>query len=360
MLIPPGKRKGTVRPPKSKSHLHRLLIADFLSGGEAWRGAEPGESDDIAATRRCLAALASGATEPVLDCGESGSTLRFMRPLAAALGRKPRFVLRGRLASRPDISYDTLAPGVFSLPGDVSSQFTTGLLFALPLLDGDSEIRFTSQPESQGYVEMTLDVLKASGIEVAATPTGYAVPSRQRYRLPANCEAEADWSGAAFWLAMNHLGSEINVQGLNASSHQPDRVAEALLAQVGGEKDMAQCPDLFPALAAASAADNAVTAFTSTRRLRLKESDRVAAMAAMLAALGVETAEEEDRFVIKGIGGFFKGGCKVATFSDHRIAMAAAVAASHALAPIEIDNADCVAKSYPRFFEEDASLRGNG
>jgi 3-phosphoshikimate 1-carboxyvinyltransferase len=203
---------------------------------------------------------------------------------------------------------------------------------------------------------MTLDVLKASGVEVSSTPSGYAVRGPQRYRLPAGTEAEADWSGAAFWLAMNHLGSAVAVEGLNPHSRQPDRVAGALLAQVGGEKDMAQCPDLFPALAAAAAADDTVTTFTSMRRLRLKESDRVAAMAAMLAALGVATEEAGDRFIVKGIGRPFAGGCRVATFGDHRIAMAAAVAASHALAPVEIDNAACAAKSYPSFFSEYLAL----
>ena len=356
MLIPCGIRVGIVRPPKSKSHLHRLLIADFLGGGQAWKQVAPEDSADIAATRRCLAALASGDSEPSLDCGESGSTLRFMRPVAAALGCRPHFVLRGRLAQRPDIAYDTLAPGLFELPGDVSSQFATGLLFALPLLDGDSEIRFSSPPESLGYVDMNLGVLAASGVTVTRTPSGYLVPGRQRYRLPAGVEAEADWSGAAFWLAMNHLGSRVDVVGLDNKSLQPDRVAAALLRQVGGEKDMAQCPDLFPALAAAAAADPATTVFTSTRRLKLKESDRVAAMAEMLAALGVETREEPDRFSVRGLGRLFSGGCRVATRSDHRIAMAAAVAASHASAPVEIDDASCVSKSYPGFFEEYAAL----
>lgn len=357
MLVENGPRRGVAKPPKSKSHLHRLMIADFLGGGTAWKNESPGESDDIRATRRCLAALADDAAEPVLDCGESGSTLRFLRPVAVALGKRPRFVMRGRLSQRPGIEYDTLEPGMFRLPGDVSSQFATGLLLALPLLDGDSEIEFTTPPESLGYVEMTLDVLAAAGIEISQTGRGYLVPGRQRYRLPDGIEAETDWSGAAFWLAMNRLGSEIRVEGLNQSSRQPDRAVEALLAQRGGEKDMAQCPDLFPALAAVAGAEDTVTVFTSIRRLRMKESDRVAAMAAMLNALGVQTEEDGDRFAVHGIGRRYRGGCAVRTFSDHRIAMAAAVAASAADAPIEIDDAACVAKSYPGFFAEYSALR---
>lgn len=332
------------------------MIADFLGGGDAWKTESPGESDDICATRRCLAALASGDSSPSLDCGESGSTLRFLRPVAAALGKRPHFVMRGRLSQRPGIEYDTLEPGLFRLPGDVSSQFATGLLFALPLLGGDSEIEFATPPESLGYVEMTLDVLAASGIEIARTERGYRIPGRQRYRLPPGMEAETDWSGAAFWLAMNRLGSDVRVEGLDRNSHQPDRAVEALLAQRGGEKDMAQCPDLFPALAAVSGAENAVTAFTSIRRLRMKESDRVAAMASMLATLGVKTEENEERFIVHGTGRRYGGGCAVKTFSDHRIAMAAAVAASAADAPIGIDDGGCVAKSYPGFFAEYAAL----
>lgn len=351
MLIPSGQRKGQVRPPVSKSHLHRLLIADFLSGGDAWRHTRDNESDDIAATRRCLTALHSGSSTPVMDCGESGSTLRFMRPLAAALGRRPEFIMRGRLAARPDISYDSLKSGLFQLPGDVSSQFATGLLFALPLLNGDSEIRFTSPPQSLGYIDMTLDVLAASGIDVVSTSTGYIIKGNQKFSLPSGTEAECDWSGAAFWLAMNHLGSQIEIDGLNPASLQPDAIAPSLLSQIGGEKDVAQCPDLFPAIAVAAAGDDATTVFTSTRRLRLKESDRIAAVGVLLDSIGVHSTAEENRFIVHGAGKPFTGGCKVATYSDHRIAMAAAVAASKSLQPIEIDNPDCVAKSYPGFFD---------
>lgn len=352
MTIPNGPRHGVVRPPKSKSHLHRLMIADFLGGGSDWKAESDGESDDIRATRSCLAALAGEGDSPTLDCGESGSTLRFLRPVAAVLGKRPHFVMRGRLSQRPGIEYDSLEPGIFRLPGDVSSQFATGLLFALPLLGGDSEIEFATPPESLGYVEMTLDVLAASGIEIVRTERGYRVPGRQRYRLPPGSEAETDWSGAAFWLAMNRLGSEVRVEGLNHASHQPDLAVVELLSQRGGEKDMAQCPDLFPALAAVAGTEDAVTSFTSIRRLRMKESDRVAAMASMLATLGVETEESDNRFTVRGTGHRYGGGCAAKTFSDHRIAMAAAVAASAADAPIEIDDGACVAKSYPGFFAE--------
>ena len=271
MILGNGNRVGVVTPPPSKSHLHRLLIAYFLAGGRDRLEYSPDDSADIAATRRCLRALAGDTDEPVFDCGESGSTLRFMRPIAAALGKKPRYVLSGRLAKRPGIIYDTIDSGLHELPGDVSSQFATGLLFALPLLKGDSEIRFSSPLESRGYVDLTLAVLASSGIEIQETATGFLIPGGQRYGLPASMTPERDWSGASFWLAMNTLGSKIEVQGLADNSAQPDRRIVGLLAQTGGDTDMSQCPDLFPPLAVVAGAQGTDTRFTGVRRLRLKE-----------------------------------------------------------------------------------------
>ena len=360
MILDNGPRFGTVTPPPSKSHLHRLLIADFLAGGRDHLSDSPDDSADIAATRRCLRALAAAGDDPVLDCGESGSTLRFLRPVAAALGKRPRYVLRGRLAKRPGILYDTLAPGLHELPGDVSSQFATGLLFALPLLAGDSEIRFVSPLESRGYVDLTLAVLASAGIAVSETPTGFHIPGGQRYARPASMTPERDWSGASFWLAMNALGSAIEVRGLADDSAQPDRRIVALLAQAGGAKDMPQCPDIFPPLAVVAGAQDAETRFTGIRRLRLKESDRVASVAALLRALGVEVHENADSFTVCGKGRPYPGGVGLTTFGDHRIAMAAAVAATAASGPLSIDDARCADKSYPGFFEAFSSLRPLG
>ena len=351
MTLANGPRVGVVTPPPSKSHLHRLLIADFLAGGRDRFGPSPDDSADIEATRRCLRALASDNPDPVLDCGESGSTLRFLSPVAAALGKRPRLVLTGRLAKRPGIVYDTLNPGLHELPGNISSQFATGLLFALPLLKDDSEIRFTSPLESRGYVDLTLSVLASAGIEVVETAHGFHIPGGQRYAPPASMTPERDWSGAAFWFAMNALGSRVEVRGLANDSAQPDRRIVALLAQTGGEKDMAQCPDIFPPLAVVAGAQPVVTRFTGVRRLRLKESDRIASVAALLGCLGIVTDEEEDAFTVHGSGLPFPGGVELESFGDHRIAMAAAVAATRANAPLSIDNAACVAKSYPGFFD---------
>ncbi len=351
MKLKHGLRKGVVTPPPSKSHLHRLLIAYFLAGGRDKLAYSPDDSADIAATRRCLRALAEDTLEPVFDCGESGSTLRFMRPVAAALGKRPRYVLSGRLAKRPGILYETLAPGLHELPGDVSSQFATGLLFALPLLQGDSEIRFTSPLESRGYVDLTLSVLASCGLEIHETATGFHIPGGQRYSSPSSMTPERDWSGASFWLAMNALGSKIEVRGLANDSAQPDRRVVDLLAQIGGEKDMSQCPDIFPPLAVVAGAQGTDTRFTGVRRLRLKESDRIASVAEMLGRLGVVTDEETDVFTVHGKGVPYPGGVELRTFGDHRIAMSAAVAATVAAGPLSIDNPDCAAKSYPGFFD---------
>lgn len=375
-VLEPGARKGTVVVPPSKSHEHRLLIANFLAGYPTRNGGlEPSaagsgvgaaaprpprvrDNADIAATKRCLAALATDDPCPELDCGESGSTLRFLAPVAAALGRRPKYIRRGRLAERPFKDYATLAPGVHELAGNVSSQFVTGLLFALPLLEGDSEIRFTSPLESRGYVEMTLRVIRKAGIAVEETANGFRVPGSQKY-LPQSDEVEGDWSGAAFWHGMNALGSDIEINGLSADSAQPDRVIASLCAKLPTEIDISQFPDNFPVLAVVAAGTPQVTTFANIARLRLKECDRVAAMEEALERLGVQAQVTGDRFQVAGTAGKFtplEPLITIRTFGDHRIAMAAAVAATRASASIVIDNADCCSKSYPGFFETFGSL----
>ncbi|MBO7207896.1 MAG: hypothetical protein J6W10_09835 [Kiritimatiellae bacterium] len=333
-ILLPRKLRGAIMPPVSKSHLHRLLIAGFLSGDEM-PPADAGECADIAATRRCIASLAEarnhGRKSAVFDCGESGSTLRFFAPIAAALGIKAEFIRRGRLADRPMMEYGALKAGLHELRGDVSSQFVTGLLFALPLLEGDSEIRFSTPLESRGYVDMTLQVLERYGIEVKEVPTGFIVRGFQKYVSPGPIKAEADWSGAAFWFAANALGNEIRIDGLDAESRQPDAVIAEFVEKVkrGGTVDVSGCPDNYPALAAVNKALGANAVFTGTERLRIKESDRLAAM--------------ED---------VFANPYDVDPKNDHRIAMAAAIYATSLDSPVLIHTSGCVAKSYPRFWDE--------
>ena len=361
--IQPGKRTGSVKIPRSKSHEHRLLVADFLAGDYSRLVPAEGDSEDIIATKRCLEALKGDSQLAVLDCGESGSTRRFLGPVAAALGKSVTFLTRGRLSERPQLDYSELKSGLHELAGDVSSQFVTGLLFALPLLDGDSQIRFTTPLESRGYVDMTLRVLSGAGIYVAVRDDGFDVPGGQKYIAQPDTKVELDWSGAAFWSAMNSMGSVVMFDGLDAHSSQPDRAVSELAPRIAsawkGEQvdvSVSGCPDIFPALAVLAGASAGVTRFSGTRRLRLKESDRIAAMTDVLKRFGVDTDADEDSFVIHGTGGKFDGGA-FHSFDDHRIAMAIAIGATVADGPVEIDNSECVAKSYPGFFDEFARLR---
>ena len=382
MLIEPGLRKGVATPPPSKSHLHRLLIADFLAGDTSRLKSDDADSKDIVATKRCLRALAESGDEPVLDCGESGSTLRFIAPVAAALGKRPKFVKAGRLAERPAMEYDGIASGLHELAGDVSSQFVTGLLFALPLLEGDSKIRFTTPLESRGYVDMTLAVVRGAGIVVKEVDGGFDVPGSQKFRSQALVEPEGDWSGAAFWHVANAIGNEIEIRGMNPASVQPDRQIVVALRRIAGwdgtfdnqhttsrspfpvphsptSLDVREFPDSFPALTIAAACTPGETVFTGIRRLRIKESDRVSAMEDVLGRFGVETLVDESRFVVRGTAGPLCGGA-FRSFGDHRVAMSVAIGATRAAGPVEIDDAACAAKSYPRFFAEFAALERAG
>lgn len=353
--LEPGLRTGAVRPPPSKSHAHRVLIAEALSGRLESLAPDADDCADICATKRCLAGLFRG--DATLDCGESGTTRRLLGPLVPALGRVVAWTLRGRLAARPQIEYATLSSGIHELPGDVSSQFASGLLFALPLLKGDSEIRFTTPLQSRGYVEMTRDVLSAYGIRSEETPAGFFVPGGQRYVAPASpLSVEADWSGAAFWLAANALGNRVNVSGLDPSSRQPDRRVADVFRDFPARIDVDPFPDSFPVLSVVAACRAGMTEFVGIRRLRIKESDRVAAMTDVLTRLGVRVEVEPSRFVVHGVTSPLKGG-DFTVFGDHRIAMSVAVASTRAEQPVALDDADCVAKSYPGFWRDFDSLR---
>ena len=330
-VIQPGRRCGTVTVPSSKSVAHRELIAAALSG------AEPpvirGESKDTLATRNCLKAMMAG--DSVWPCGESGTTLRLLEPIAGVMGWKGEFKCEGRLGERPRMPFEKKSRYV--IPGNVSSQFVSGLLMALPLADWDSEIVIDGPLQSEAYVRLTEDTLGESGIEVSRcageTPPPqleWHIRGRQKYRFIGGREVEGDWSQAAFFLAMG-----VEVKGLKADSHQGDKaVVELLMAIRSGAKtiDVSQTPDLYPCLAAYAAATEREVSFTGTERLRLKESDRIASTAALIAAV--------------------KAGRPVNTFGDHRIAMSAAVMACYAKRPVTVEGAECVAKSYPGFWDD--------
>ncbi len=383
LTITPGKLSGTVTPPPSKSQAHRLLICAALAG-EGSVIHNLADSQDIRATRRCLAELTTDRrTLPELDCGESGSTLRFLIPLALALRGGGVFTGHGRLMERPQkpyfdlfdekgIQYEQkdgvltvegrLTPGEYRLPGNVSSQFFTGLLLALPLLDGPSAIIPTTPLESEGYIGMTLDAMHEFGVDIASTrslPPHYLISGGRRYQR-AEVTVEGDWSQAAFWYAANCLGCTVDVRGVSQYSTQGDRVIESCcleLSQPGDtEIDMSGCPDLAPPVAAAAAVRRGTTRLVNAGRLRIKESDRLAAITAALNALGARVTEHSDSLTIYGRDGLTGG--TVDCCNDHRIAMMAAIAATRCREPVTLLGAECVAKSYPDFWEHYRMLGG--
>lgn len=362
VTLKPGLRRGAVTLPFSKSIDHRLLIASFLAGNREKITPSVFDPEDISATKRCLAALATNEVKPVLDCGESASTLRFLSPVAAALGKSPVFVKSGRLAERPNIEYANIFPGDHFVRGDISSQYITGLLFALPLLDGDSTILFTSEVMSKGYIDLTVKILKSAGIEILPEKGGYFIKGAQQYHEP-NYNPEGDWSSKVVYLVMNALGSEIEINNAPSNeSLQPDRLSVAViegLLKKTKEKvlvNISQFPDSFPALAVLAASVDQEVTFDGINRLRTKESDRVAAMCALLASLGKNCVDGGDCFTIFGATNPFVTSGIIRTHSDHRIAMAAVIAATRSSTPIIIDDGHCTRKSYPTFINDFLSL----
>ena len=382
--ITPSNLSGTIPAIPSKSAAHRLLICAALAGG----GTEvecQGTSKDIEATKACLAAMKNGGRLP---CGESGSTLRFLLPVAAALGLEAEFHMEGRLPQRPLAPLDAqleahgavltrpvpeilkisgqLVPGEYTLPGDISSQYISGLLFALPLLEAPSTLTVTGKIESGPYIEMTLDALRQFGIHVTIEQNVFRIPACG-YRSSCKAVVEGDWSNAAFWLSAGALGAPVTVTGLNPQSLQGDKAIFDLLAAFGAqteqngdaytvspaplhgmEIDAAAIPDLVPVLAVVAAAAEGTTRIYNAGRLRLKESDRIETVRRMLEALGASVEETTDGLLIHG-GKPLRGGM-VDSCNDHRIAMAAAVASILCTGEVTVLQAEAVEKSYPNFW----------
>ncbi|MDR3551667.1 MAG: 3-phosphoshikimate 1-carboxyvinyltransferase [Clostridia bacterium] len=412
-VITPRLLRGTVAPPPSKSALHRAIICSALAHGESVV-APYTPSEDIDATIGAARSLGAcirpegsrllidggemfSVKNAVVDCRESGSTLRFFIPVAAAGGVCAAFTGRGRLPERPLTPYLALLPrhgvgcgageglplqisgrlraGRYELAGNISSQFVTGLLLALPLLEGESEIVLTTPPESSGYIALTLDIERQYGITLEETNCGYRVSGGQTYRSR-SYTAEGDWSQAAFWLAAGAIGAQMSCPGLKADSTQGDRAIAGLLARLGAmvsseggavvaraadlhgiEIDAAQIPDLVPALAAVAVFARGTTRIFNAARLRLKESDRLHALVAGFGAIGAHIREEPDGLEIEGVEAL-RGG-EAEGFGDHRIVMALAVAAQRSTAPVKITGCDCIKKSYPAFFADYNRSGGN-
>lgn len=416
MTILPGMLRGTVAAIPSKSDAHRKLICCALANEPALLEIDQSQTgDDIAVTIGCLTALGARivsadekwlSVTPVprdehrpveIDCGESGSTLRFLLPIIPALNREVTVHGRGKLPDRPISPLreelqkhgamftapklpltlrGPLRGGIYQLPGNVSSQFVSGLLMALPLLEEDSEIRLTSPLESADYVRMTLDTLAQFGIQVELTQSGgYRISGGQHFQSPGRLSVEGDWSSAAFYLAAAALGAELEVTGLDETSSQPDRLVLEALRAFGCEIKRnqsgitvqsdglsaarlsgAQSPDLVPILSIVACAAKGQTEWVNAERLRLKESDRLEAIKACITALGGIAGTTGAGLVIDGTGRL-QGGMADG-FSDHRIVMSAAIASLICDNPVQISGWQAVNKSYPNFFDDFRRLGG--
>ena len=403
--IKPSRLAGEVTPPPSKSQAHRVILAAALAKGKS-KLENVAFSQDIQATLSCVQALGArweqkgectleltgmggtfrpGRELPRFDCGESGSTLRFLIPIALAVAGGGVFTGRGRLMERPQEPYirlfrdkgitweqegntltvrGRLEAGEYELPGNVSSQFFTGLLYALPLVEGKSSIVPTAPLESRDYIAMTLDALAGAGVTVTEPHRDikcFHITGKTDYQA-GNRTVEADWSQAAFWYAANFLGGNVTIREMNPYSAQGDKAVSAFywkLARPGDvELDVSQYPDLVPPLAAMAAVRRGTAYLTNAARLRLKESDRLASVTAALTALGADIEEGPDSLTIHGLERLAGGGV-VNSQNDHRIAMMTAVAAAACEAPVTLEGAECVAKSYPEFWDHYQKLGGN-
>lgn len=442
----PAALTGTIPAVDAKSYAHRLLMAAALADIPTRIRCRT-RSADILATVRVMRALGAeiedlgeaflvrpigmclaekglrpeDLDEVTLDCGESGTTERFILPIVAALGRKAAVTGAGRLAERPlsplsdvlraagvSLSEEGVFPlhvagrigvGDYAIAGNVSSQFVGGLLYALSLQPRESGARaavstleLTGTVESAPYIRMTVEVLRAFGaeVEVSHDERKYVVRGADASGLlvsPGRAAVEGDWSNAAFWLVAGAVGAVgavreglagITVTGLRPDSAQGDRAVAEILARMGAEVagdavtvrppkngrlhgltvDAAQIPDLVPVLSVAAACAEGVTTFVNAGRLRIKESDRLATTAAMLRSLGVEVTEGETTLTVAGRAGRPLTGGTVSGANDHRIVMAAAVAATVASGPVVIEGARAARKSYPDFFRDYAALGG--
>lgn len=393
VTITPQKLCGEIEAIPSKSAAHRLLICAALADRPTVIRCDK-TSQDIDATVQCLCAMGADiqkigdefhvtpgktADTPSLDCGESGSTLRFLLPVLCAMGVDADITMHGRLPYRPlePLWSELITHGAklekpvesmisvsgklqgndFTLAANISSQYISGLLFALPLLGGGT-VHLTGKVESRGYITMTIRAMTAFGLSVNWENDAITVlPGK--YRSPGIAFVEGDWSNAAFWLAADSLCGNVRCTGLDQNSCQGDRAIASALQKIrngNAEIDASQIPDLVPILAVVASLTPGTTHITGAARLRLKESDRLVTVREMLTELGGDVIEEADGLIIRGKEKLF-GGCTHSR-GDHRIAMAAAIASVGCKNQVIIENAESVQKSYPKFFSDFAGLGG--
>ncbi len=390
ITIQPSRLSGTVQPGASKSLLHRCLI--YAAVADQPTHIHCGAScDDVDATIDCLRAIGAQIQQTndgyivtplselpdsaVLKCRESGTTLRLLLPVVGALGIDATFHLSGSLATRPiapiwaemermgcSLSYcldgnirccGQLQSGAYAIDGSISSQFVSGLLSALSLLPGVSSLHVNAHPESRPYIHMTRQVLSQFGVCMEGNTINGSCPLHS----PLDITVEADWSSAAFFVAANSLNNEIQISGLQEQSLQGDRIVTDFLKMLDNHCmiDVSDTPDLLPVLSVIAAAKKGAI-FTGIHRLRYKESDRINSVCSMLRNLGIDMTADDN--LLKVTPGRFYG-CTIDSFGDHRIAMAAAIAATAAEGPVTILDAQCVNKSYPHFWEEYRKLGGS-
>ena len=396
--ITPGPLWGSIAAIPSKSEAHRLLICAALEDAPTTLPLSA-SSQDIDATIRCLNAMGADialsdgelrvtpiADPPArceADCGESGSTLRFLLPVAGALGIEVDFRMHGRLPERPIAPLDReltrggcvltrperdvlriserLTPGAYELPGDVSSQYITGMLLALTLLEAESTLAITGRLESASYIGITRRCMASFGANPLPTDSGYRIPGLGRYISPGRMEIGGDWSNAAFWLCVSELpGCDVAVTGLDPDSAQGDRKIVSALAELRSSDeecvlDAGDIPDLVPTIAACACAAGRELRVTHAERLRIKESDRIATVRQALNALGGDVSETPDGLIVRKRN---PTGGTVDAAGDHRIAMMAAVASAGCTREVVIRGAEAVNKSYPGFWRDFGSLGG--
>ncbi len=420
LKIYPSKLKGEVKIPPSKSMAHRAIICAALSDGLCIIE-NIDYSDDIIATIDAMNSLgakivkhkdyievigAYGSDEKaketrIIDCNESGSTLRFLVPISLLFEGSSKFIGRGNLGKRPlttyynifekqciEYSYEEgnlnlvidgeLKPGTFEVEGNVSSQFITGLLFTLPLLNEDSKIIITTEMESKGYIDLTLRAMSDFGVKIINNDyREFIIKGNQKYSAR-NYRVEGDYSQAAFFLCADRLGSDVLCKDLDLNSLQGDKEVIDILERMNvvfnandiGVKgttnaelistviDGSQCPDIIPVLTSVAALTKGTTEIINAGRLRIKECDRLAAVTSELNKLGAKIIEKEDGLVVTGVEKL-QGGVEVWSHKDHRIAMTLAIASTRCEEPIVIKDYECIAKSYPNFFEDFKVLGGN-